>query len=139
MSCSHWFSPDTRLPFTFLNQHMKIHIWKVWPIHELSMMLTSIMKSTMFTSFKQYHLVKMKWILIDASFLPVDSTVGEVEVGISNLLAMNKLLTKVVSRTMEINININQHGLYKPILTNNPRPPIYILKKNKRYLFFSFQ
>ena len=50
----------------------------------------------------------MKRILIDARFLPVDSTVGEVEVGISNLLAMNKLLTKVVSRTMEI--NLNQHG-----------------------------
>ena len=57
----------------------------------------------------------MKRILIDASLLPVDSTVGEVEVGISNLLAMKELLTKVVSRTMEI--NINQHDLYKQILT----------------------
>ena len=87
----------------------------------------------MFTSFKQYHLVKMKWILIDDRFSPVDSIVGEVEVGISNLLTMNELLTKVVSRTMEINININQHGLYKPQLTTD------ILKKKVRYLFFSFQ
>ena len=38
---------------------------------------------------------------MDARFLPVDSTVGEVEVGISNLLAMYERLTKVVSRTME--------------------------------------
>ena len=62
--------------------------------------------------------------MIDASFLPVDSTVGEVEVGISNLLAMNELLTKVVSRTMEI--NINQHGLYKPILTIDILIKIYV-------------
>ena len=66
---------------------------------------------------------------MDARFLPEDSTVGEVEVGISNLLAMYERLTKVVSRTMVI--NKNQHDLYKPTLT------IYFLKKNIPYLFFS--
>ena len=65
--------------------------------------------------------------MIDAGFLPVDATVGEVEVGISNLLAMNELLTKVVSRTMEI--NINQHGLYKPKHTTD------ILKKSTLPVF----
>ena len=48
-------------------------------------------------------------------FSPVDSIVGEVEVGISNVLAMRELLTKVVSRTREI--NLNHHVLNKPILT----------------------
>ena len=48
-------------------------------------------------------------------FSPVDSIVGEVEVGISNLLAMSEPLTKVVSRTREI--NLNHHGLRKTILT----------------------
>ena len=61
---------------------------------------------------------------MDARFLPEDSTVGEVEVGISNLLAMNELLTKVESRTMEI--NINQHDLYRPTLTKYNLKKIYL-------------
>ena len=79
----------------------------------------------------------MKWILVDATLLPVDGTVGEVGVGISNLLAMKELLTKVVSRTMEI--NINQHGLYKPILTIQTNTHDRYSEKNIRYLFFFFQ
>ena len=59
-------------------------------------------------------------------FSPVDSIVGEVEVGILNLLAMSELLTKVVSRTREIWFKqTNTHDIY--------------YMKNIRYLVFFFQ
>ena len=41
----------------FYVRHMKIRIWQVWPIYELYMMLASIMKTTLLTSFEQYHLI----------------------------------------------------------------------------------
>ena len=68
--------------------------------------------------------------MIDASLLPGDNIVGEVEVGISNLLAMNELLTEVVSRTME---NKHKRAWFIQTDTNDRYS-----EKNIPYLFFSF-